>query len=162
MKVLHVHTELQRGGIAAVMRTLALQQLKKGISVGICYSISDSPQEKSLAQQLQQKGVQIFSFPVSHVLLPNYSFRLAKVIKKFRPEILHLHGGTIGILGSIIGRLFHVPVIVYTEHLPCYPQTPQQNPFTHAPWIRWGRSLTANLSNITVAISKAVKNTLPK
>lgn len=41
---------------------------------------------------------------------------LFTVVREFKPDILHLNSSKIGLLGSLVGRLFRVPLIVFTAH----------------------------------------------
>lgn len=41
---------------------------------------------------------------------------LFKLIRDFRPDIIHLNSSKIGLLGSLVGRLLNVPLIVFTAH----------------------------------------------
>ena len=43
-------------------------------------------------------------------------FRLRKIIRNFKPDIVHTHGSKPGVLGRIAARQLHVPVIVHTYH----------------------------------------------
>jgi glycosyltransferase involved in cell wall biosynthesis len=43
-------------------------------------------------------------------------FQLMRIIKTFKPDIVHTHASKAGILGRIAGRLMGVPVIVHTYH----------------------------------------------
>lgn len=41
---------------------------------------------------------------------------LFMVVREFKPDILHLNSSKIGLLGSLVGRLLRVPLIVFTAH----------------------------------------------
>jgi glycosyltransferase involved in cell wall biosynthesis len=43
-------------------------------------------------------------------------FQLMRIIKTFKPDIVHTHASKAGILGRIAARLMRVPVIVHTYH----------------------------------------------
>jgi sugar transferase (PEP-CTERM/EpsH1 system associated) len=45
-----------------------------------------------------------------------YPFKLAKLLKKKKIQILHLHNSTAFFYGVIAGKLAGIPAIVYTEH----------------------------------------------
>lgn len=142
-----------------MMTTLAMHTQTE--EVGICWCPANHPEPpEGVLRGLIERGVEVHRIPPPF-LSPAYSLRLATLVTRLRPDILHLHGGTIGCIGGIVGRLCGVPAIVYTEHLPCYPLTSQQAAWCHAPWIRSLRTLTAGLLDATVAISQTVEATLP-
>jgi len=43
-------------------------------------------------------------------------FQLMRIIKSFKPDIVHTHASKAGVLGRIAARLMRVPVIVHTYH----------------------------------------------
>ncbi len=43
-------------------------------------------------------------------------FQLRKIIRNFKPDIVHTHGSKSGVLGRIAAKQLHVPVIVHTYH----------------------------------------------
>lgn len=43
-------------------------------------------------------------------------FRLRKIIRNFKPDIIHTHGSKPGVLGRIAAKQLQVPVIVHTYH----------------------------------------------
>ncbi|MBM3474817.1 MAG: glycosyltransferase family 4 protein [Armatimonadetes bacterium] len=163
MKVLHVHTDLHGGGIERLMTGLAREQARAGVHSAICYfPCGHGPPPAALCSELTDAGVALLPIHATHVVAPDYAVKLGRVLRAFRPDILHLHGGTIGGIGAVVGRWCRVPVIVYTEHLPCYPTADAQSPHCHARWIRWLRSLTAPLLDCSVAVSEAVRSTIPR
>lgn len=142
MKVLHVHTDLLGGGVEAVITTLALAT--EGAEVGICWCPANHPEPPAeFTADLERRGIRLFRI-LPPFLSPRYPWRLARVIRAFGPDVLHLHGSTVGVIGGMVGRLLGVPAIVYTEHV------------RHAllpKWLRRARELTANLPHWTVFVS---------
>jgi glycosyltransferase involved in cell wall biosynthesis len=129
--------------------------------VGICWCPASHPEPpEDTLQGLEQAGVMLYRIPPPF-LSPRYAVRLARVIRQARPDVLHLHGGTIGCIGSVVGRICRVPGIIYTEHLPCHPIDTEQADWCHARWIRVSRYATATALHDTAAISENVAATLP-
>lgn len=161
MRVLHVHTDLAGGGIEQMMVTLAVHT-RAAAEVGICWCPASHPEPSEEAiHALEHAGLRLHRIPPPF-LSPRYPVRLARLVKRLRPDVLHLHGGTVGCVGAIVGKACRVPAVVYTEHLPCCPQSPAQEQWCHARWIRVLRSATAPAIHSTVAVSHAVAGTLPR
>ena len=160
MRVLHVHTDLVGGGIEQMMVTLAIHT-RAAAEVGICWCPASHPEPpEDTLQWLDQAGVTLHRIPPPF-LSPRYAVRLTRVIRQVRPDVLHLHGGTISCIGGVVGRMCRVPAIIYTEHLPCHPINAEQADWCHARWIRVSRYATARALHCTAAISRNVAATLP-
>lgn len=150
MKILHVHTDLLGGGIEGMIVTLATTTKSLiETEVGICWCPTNHPAPPAdFLQLLEQKGIELFRISPPF-LSPCYPWRLLKVIHRFRPDVLHLHGTTLGVLGGIIGKILRLPVIVYTEHVSLL-LVPK--------WLRQARKLTAHLPHWTVFVSSSLRN----
>jgi glycosyltransferase involved in cell wall biosynthesis len=163
MRVLHVHSALQGGGIANMMTDLASEQGRRGHEVAICHFRSrEDALPEGARDSLEASGITLFGLDPVHVMAPDYALGLFRVTRRYRPHVLHLHGATIGCVGAVVGRFARVPVVLYTEHLLCWPLSPSQERYCPAPWIRRLRSATAPLLHCTVAISEAVRSALPR
>lgn len=154
-----MHTDLVGGGIEQMMTTLATHTQAE--EVGICWCPANHPEPSDATlRSIADRGIALYRIPPPF-LSPRYPLMLAALVAQLRPDVLHLHGGTIGCVGGVVGRVCGVPVIVYTEHLPCHPLNAQQAAWCHAQWIRGLRTLTAGSLDATVAISRTVEATLP-
>lgn len=142
MNILHAHTDLVGGGIERMMVTLAAHT--QADEVGICWCPANHPEPSEGAlRELAEARVTLHRIPPPF-LSPRYPVRLARVIRRLRPDVLHLHGASIGVIGGIVGRMMHVPAIVYTEHL---------EHSKHARWLQSSREMTAGLPHWTVFVS---------
>jgi len=142
VRVLHVHTDLVGGGIERMMTTLAANTRAAGVGICWCPANHLEPPQSEI-EALESSGIVLHRIPLPF-LSPLYPVRLARVISRVRPDVLHLHGASIGVVGSVVGRLARVPAIVYTEHL---------EHAQHAGWLRRGRERTAGLPHLTVFVS---------
>jgi glycosyltransferase involved in cell wall biosynthesis len=143
LNVLHIHTDLVGGGIERMMVTLASHTPAN--EVGICWCPASHPEPPEAAlRELAAAGVTLHRIP-RPFLSPRYPVRLARVIRRVRPDVLHLHGASIGVIGGIVGRVARVPAIVYTEHL---------EHSKHARWLQRSREMTAELPHGTVFVSE--------
>lgn len=148
LRILHVHTDLLGGGIEKSLVTLATRT--DAGEVAICWCPTNHPlPPQDFLNELQQR-VKLFRIPPPF-LSPCYPARLWRVIRRFRPAVLHLHGASVGIIGSAIGRIAKVPAIVYTEH---------SEHTRHAPWLQRAREVTASLPHHTVCVSDQIRSRL--
>ncbi len=143
MRILHVHTDLVGGGIEQMMTTLAAHTQAE--EVGICWCPANHPEPpEATLQKLAAGGVKLTRIPPPF-LSPRYPVRLARLIRRVQPEVLHLHGASVGAIGGLVGRMLRVPAVVYTEHL---------EHSRHAGWLRRARETTAGLPHWTVFVSQ--------
>lgn len=143
VKVLHVHTDLVGGGIERMMGTLAMHT--HADEVGICWCPAQHPEPPDeMIPQLEGAGVTVHRIPPPF-LSPQYPLRLARVIRRMRPDVLHLHGASLGVIGGIVGRMLRVPAVVYTEHI---------QHAGNAGWLRRAREATAGLLHWTAFVSE--------
>lgn len=148
VRILHVHTDLRGGGIERALVTLATHTVADEVAVCWCPTNHPSPPAEFLEDL--QEHVKLIRIPPPFLSLA-YAFRLWRVIGSFRPTVLHLHGASVGIIGSVVGRLARVPAVIYTEH---------SEHGCHANWLRKARELTASLPHHTVCVSGHVRRSL--
>ena len=148
VRILHVHTDLRGGGIERSLVTLATHTVADEVAICWCPTSHPSPPAEFL-EDLQQH-VKLIRIPPPFLSLA-YAFRLWRVIRSFRPTVLHLHGATVGIVGSVVGRLASIQAIIYTEH---------SEHGRHATWLQRGRELTAALPHHTVCVSDQIRRSL--
>ena len=142
MTILHVHTDLVGGGIERMMVTLATHTSAAGVAICWCPASHPEPAPDTL-RAITDSGVTLHRIPPPF-LSPAYPARLARLVAEIRPDVLHLHGATVGVIGSLVGRALRVPAIVYTEHL---------EHARHAPWLQHARELTCDWPHHTVFVS---------
>ncbi|MGQ9730197.1 MAG: glycosyltransferase [Candidatus Zipacnadales bacterium] len=143
MQVLHIHTDLVGGGIEKMITTLA-SHTKAG-QVGICWCPANHPEPSgTVLREIAASGVTLHRIPPPF-RSPLYPIRLARVIRKVRPDVLHLHGASIAVIGGLVGRMLRVPAVLCTEHMAHA---------THARWLRRLRERTCSLPHWTVFVSE--------
>lgn len=74
-----------------------------------------------LAAKLEAAGVRVIHIPslqrdVSLIKEASAFVEIADIIRRERPDILHLNSSKAGILGAFLGRLLLVPKIIFTAH----------------------------------------------
>ena len=120
ISILHVITRLDRGGSADVVLDLAARLREHGMRVGIVYGVTDDP-----VSDPGEYG-RTHDMPMFHVpsLVRNISplrdvetlFRLRRIIRRFKPDIVHTHTSKAGVLGRIATWSTGVRGIVHTPH----------------------------------------------
>jgi len=81
----------------------------------------ESPREGNLLDFASQRGVECVAVPgLGREIRPVSDFRalvgLYRMIREFRPAIVHTHTAKAGMLGRLAARLAGVPVVVHTYH----------------------------------------------
>lgn len=118
--ILHIITRLDRGGSAGVVLDLARLQREHGARVGIVTGPSTDPQE-DIELYAARSGVDVLLSPhlVREVApgkdLPGF-FELRRIIRRFRPDVVHTHTSKAGILGRFAACTAGVRPIVHTPH----------------------------------------------
>lgn len=150
MRVLLVHSDLLGGGIEKVLVTLA-----RALPVrhkAICYCPANHPEPpQDFIVDLRSAGVELFRVEPP-VVSWRYPMRLARVIGRYRPDVVHCHGAWLGIVGGLLRLRFpRRPLFVYTQH---------PNHSQEAAWLRrLSRIAYARLHHI-VCVAEAVRQDL--
>lgn len=84
-------------------------------------------------------------------------YELFIIIKKERPDILHINSSKMGLFGAIIGRILFVPKIIFTAH--AWPFN-EVRPFYQRQIFRILGFITVFLSHHTIAVSQNVITSL--
>lgn len=81
--------------------------------------------------------------------------KIIKILKKERPDILHLNSSKIGFLGALAGRIVRIPKIIFTGHGWAFNEDRNQ---IEKKIIYKLHELTIKLSHKTIAVSEQTKN----
>ena len=103
---------------------------------------------RTIAVETLGRDIKIFNDLISF-------FKIFQIIKKEKPDILHLHSSKVGFLGALIGRLLGIKKIIYTVHGWMFlEKQPQWWTIT----MRFFSWLTILLTHKTIAVSENDKN----
>ena len=143
------------GGAQEYVFSLATQLPKDQFDVFVICG-----QGEALPQKLTEKNIRT-------ILIPNMGrdisfrneiknfFQLVKILKKERPDVLHLNSSKIGFLGGLAGRIACIPKIIFTAHGWAF----NENRFWLSKkifkFIQW---LTIIFCHQTIAVSEKTKN----
>jgi glycosyltransferase involved in cell wall biosynthesis len=98
------------GGPAALL--LLAEHLDRGLfEVFVC-----SGGEGPLAEQARQKGIAVIRAPLDKKLHSRSRQEIASVLKEWKIDILHTHGGVAGLHGRAAARLAGIPAVIHTLH----------------------------------------------
>lgn len=115
-KILLVVTRSHYGGAQKYVHILATMLKDDGHNV--CVAVGENG---SLVDKLKNDGVRVHKIPnlkreVSIFSELKVFFYLLKILRKERPDILHLNSSKIGGIGSLAGRIAGIRNIVFTIH----------------------------------------------
>jgi glycosyltransferase involved in cell wall biosynthesis len=161
VRVLRLFSRLNVGGpsIHVILLTAGLK--KRGYTTQLVVG-RESSREGNLLDFAREKGVeclQLESLGREIRLLSDYrSFRqLYRMMREFRPSIVHTHTAKAGLLGRLAARLAGVPVVVHTYHghvLRGY-FGPIKNLL-----FRWLETLLSHSTDALIAVSESVRTDL--
>lgn len=120
-KVLFLITKSNWGGAQRYVYDLAVGLPKDKFEVVVALGVDENGDVGPLGAKLQAAGVRVF--PLRSL---TRDISLAKeidaikeiwwLIRKERPDVLHINSSKAGALGALIGRLLFVPKVIFTAH----------------------------------------------
>ncbi len=115
-KVLYMITKGVWGGAQKYVYSLAT-----GLPKDHCETVVLCGEGAALPEKLEARGIRVFSVPtlmrdisLSHEI--RSFFTLVNIIRKEKPDVLHLNSTKIGGMGALAGRVAGVKKIIYTAH----------------------------------------------
>lgn len=113
MKILHVESgrHLYGGALQVVYLLQGLREIRSSSDVG--EHVLVCPRGSAIAQAAATKADRIHAIPMKGDLDLLFIFRLYRILRQERPDILHLHSRRgADLLGAIAGRLFGCQVLL--------------------------------------------------
>lgn len=126
MRILHVITRMILGGAQENTLLSVLGQTELGHEVRLCSGPTTGP-EGSLVREAREKGVDFAECPellreISPLNDLRTERRLRRLIRDYRPDVVHTHSSKAGVLGRMAAWAERVPAVVHTIHgLPFHP-----------------------------------------
>ncbi|HEY2946150.1 MAG TPA: glycosyltransferase [Vicinamibacteria bacterium] len=161
VRVLRLFSRLNVGGpsIHVILLTAGLKD--RGYETHLVIG-QESPREGNLFDLAARKGVDCVALPgLGREVRPWRDLRallgLYRMMKSFRPHIVHTHTAKAGMLGRVAARVAGVPVVVHTFH--GHVLRGYFGPLTTAFYRAVERRLGAS-ADVLVAVSDAVKRDL--
>ena len=112
VRVLHLVYQLACGGMENGVVNLANHMDPGRFRVGICAFVGGGAYEK----RLDPARTPLFAMGKREGNDPLLPFRLARLLRRWRPHVLHTHAWGTLVEGVVAGKLARVPVIVHGEH----------------------------------------------
>lgn len=155
IKVMYVITKGNWGGAQEYVYSLATYLPKDKYDVLVVCGEGEILTEKLKSSGIETIHIESLKRDISFLKEIKSFFELLKIIKQFRPDVLHLNSSKIGGLGGLAGRISKVPKIIFTAHGWAFNES--------RPWLtkkillllQW---VTVLLSHITIAISRKTRN----
>jgi glycosyltransferase involved in cell wall biosynthesis len=150
MRVLHVITGLLAGGAEQQLRLL-VRHTRHQADVATLYN------RGLVADGIEADGIRVVDLRMRGNRDLSALWRLARLMRAGRYELVHVHLYRACIYGRIAARIAGVPVVVTTEH------SLGEHQIEGRPKTRGVRALylaTDRLSNVTIAVSEAVRERL--
>lgn len=158
-KVLIVITKSNWGGAQRHIFDLATNLPKENFEVVVALGGNGE-----LKTRLEQENTKVVSIPHLNRDINIFSdfkvfFDLIKIIKKEKPDVLHLHSSKIGGIGSLAGRFTKTPKIIFTVHGWAFNEDRVWWQKTIIKILSW---FTVILSHQTIVVSKNTKRQIQK
>ena len=161
VRVLRIFSRLNVGGPSVHVILLTAGLKDRGYETQLVIG-QESPREGNLFDLAARKGVACVAMPgLGREVRPWRDLRallgLYRMMRTFRPHIVHTHTAKAGMLGRLAARVAGVPVVVHTFH--GHVLRGYFGPLTTAFYRAMERGLGAS-SDVLVAVSDAVKRDL--
>ena len=114
MKILHIITNTELGGAQKVCIDLCRAALREGNMVAVT-SMSGGYLWDQLPSEVEQFKLKNMVKPIKIKKDLKVFFELKKVVRTFKPDIIHLHSSKAGVLGRLVA-FPHCRRVVYTVH----------------------------------------------
>ncbi|MBI2047948.1 MAG: glycosyltransferase family 4 protein [Parcubacteria group bacterium] len=153
-KILYVITKSNFGGAQRYVFDLATSLPKEQFSVSVLLG-----GEGTLKEKLYSGGIRTITLPYFKRDIHIFNdirtfFALISILKKERPDIIHLNSSKAGILGTIAGRIADVPRIIFTSHGWAFNE---QRPFWQKIFFFLIHAKTVLFSYVAIAVSEKTK-----
>src|SRR3989338_1264192 len=158
-KILYIITKSNFGGAQRYVYELATNIPKGKFDIAVAFG-----QSGALEIKLKTAGIQTVTIPslardVNLLQDLKTLFALIKIIRKERPDILHLNSSKVGALGGLAGRLTGVKKIIFTGHGWAFNE---KRSFFSKTFILFSHWITILLSHKTIAVSEKTKQQICK
>ncbi len=151
-KILFVITKSFWGGAQVYVYDLATSLADEGFDVAVVLG-----GKGDLKKKLKQKNIRVITVPnlardISIKDEFKVFFDLLKILKKEKPDIIHLNSSKIGGFGSFAGRLARVKKIIFTAHGWAFNEDRSWKQKVVIKFLSW---ITIILSHRTITIAKS-------
>ncbi|MEI6490162.1 MAG: glycosyltransferase [bacterium] len=155
MKILYVITKSNWGGAQRYVYDLATTLSTQGHSVSVVLGGNGL-----LSHKLKEAGIEVFNIgsmkrDIRLIDEIKTSFSLFNIIRKFKPDVVHVNSSKAGGIGAFIARLLFVKRIIFTAHAWAFNENRSHTQQFFIGLLHW---LTIIFNHKTIAVSHSVKN----
>jgi glycosyltransferase involved in cell wall biosynthesis len=155
MKILYVITKSNWGGAQRYVYDLATTLSTQGHSVSVVLGGNGL-----LSHKLKEAGIEVFNIgsmkrDIRLIDEIKTSFSLFNIIRKFKPDVVHVNSSKAGGIGAFIARLLFVKRIIFTAHAWAFNENRSHTQQFFIGLLHW---FTILLNHKTIAVSHSVKN----
>jgi glycosyltransferase involved in cell wall biosynthesis len=115
-KILYIITKGHWGGANRYVFELAIEMRTLGHTVAVACGGSGVFTQKLAEAEIPVFSIESFERDINLKKELSSLFELAQVMRKFRPDIVHLNSSKAGGSGALIARIIGIPRIVFTAH----------------------------------------------
>ncbi len=158
-KILYIITKSNYGGAQRYIYDLATSVSKRSYCVTVAFGGTGKKNESvgALQKKLNEKNIKTiviknFMRDISFISDFLAFIEIIKIIKKEKPDVLHVTSSKAGGLGAFAGRLLRIEKIIFTSHGLAYDEN--WRPFWQRSLIYMATWLTIVLSTKTIQINK--------
>lgn len=115
-KILHIITKATWGGAQVYVYDLLQEAKNRGFQAILVYGVEGELKERLATYDIQtihtpslERNINIFGDIKT-------LFTLYKILRKERPDIVHIHSSKAGLIGSLAARFARIPKIIFTAH----------------------------------------------
>lgn len=153
-RILYVVTKANFGGAQRYVYDLATAARESGRTIAVAYG---APGE--LVERLRSENVALFPIAgLGRDIRPfddlTALFSLMRIIRSWKPDVIHLNSSKVSGLGALAARLLRVPKIIFTAHAWAFNE---DRPFYQKVIIAFLSWLTVVLSTRTIVVSEAMR-----
>ncbi|MEN3010400.1 MAG: glycosyltransferase [Candidatus Bipolaricaulaceae bacterium] len=150
-RLLLVVTGLDLGGAENQVVQLAKRLQKRGWNVHVLSLRTPGV----LARELHEAGIPVLSLGIRSLLsAPLGALRLARLIHRLKPHVVHAHMFHANLLCRLVRPLAPIPVLVCTAHS-VYEAPSSATRLREVTWREWAYRLTDPLCDLTTQVSQA-------
>lgn len=157
IKILYVITKSNWGGAQRYVYDLAVNMPEDKFDIVVAHGENGILKKKLAEENIRtisieslKRNIQIFGE------LANF-FALLKILKKEKPDIIHLNSSKIGGMGALAGRIINIKKIIFTAH--GWAHDEERN-FLERKIIKFLHWITVLLTHTTIAVSNKTKEQL--
>jgi glycosyltransferase involved in cell wall biosynthesis len=159
IKVLMAITKGFWGGAQEYVFSLATGLPSEKYAVTVLCGEGENLPEKLAEKNIRVLRIETISRDISFFTEFKNLFELIKILRKEKPDVLHLNSSKIGGLGALAGKMAGVPKIIFTGHGWAFNES---RPWISRKFFLFLHWLTIILSDTTIAVSQKTKNDLGK